>query len=312
MHALFQSFCLGILDIFVLKVNNFCLDVKQPVLTFVGAVKYTSNMAIEKSALKGIKDIFYETRVLMGREYTLRRFATEVLGGSIDPVMLGYIEKGTRFPSEPLVRRLAAVRNQDAHELLALLWRDRMLYAFGKELRRVMQAPKAVSGVEDAELVVLISQAIAALPDDGSWLTLGQWRRAYRAAPPRRPKQPRITESRARQIEEILQQREIIEVQGTRVRRRGRHFVAQTAEERQALALEFCTLFLKGLLDKLVLSEVQPETYMRNHYLHIDSARVPEFQQRLEEALRALAEEFATDTSMQTRFLNVLVTATPL
>ena len=110
----------------------------------------------------------------------------------------------------------------------------------------------------------------------------------------------------------LLQQREIIEVQGTRVRRRGRHFVAQTSEERQALALEFCTLFLKGLLDKLVLPEVQPDTYVRNHYLHIDSARVPEFQQRLEEALRTLAEEFATDASVQTRFLNVLVTATPL
>ena len=76
--------------------------------------------------------MFYETRVLMGRDYTVRRFATEVLGGSIDPVMLGYIEKGKRFPSEALVRRLAAIRKQDPHELLALLWRDRILYAFGK------------------------------------------------------------------------------------------------------------------------------------------------------------------------------------
>ena len=94
-------------------------------------------------ARKGIKDVFYETRVLMGRDYTLRRFANEVLGGSVDPVMLGYIEKGKRFPSEALVRRLAAVRKQDPHELLALLWRDRMLYAFGRELRRVLHAPRA-------------------------------------------------------------------------------------------------------------------------------------------------------------------------
>ena len=78
-------------------------------------------------ARKGIKDAFYETRVLMGRDFTLRRFASEVLGGSVDPVMLGYIEKGKRFPSEALVRRLAAVRKQDAHELLALLWRDRII-----------------------------------------------------------------------------------------------------------------------------------------------------------------------------------------
>jgi hypothetical protein len=267
-------------------------------------------MAIEKSSGKGIKDIFYETRVLMGRQYTLRRFATEVLGKSVDPVMLGYIEKGTRFPSEALVRRLAVLRNQDAHELLALLWRDRMLYAFGKELQRVLQAPQAVAGVEDAELTVLISQAIAALPDDGSWLTLGQWRRAYRTAPRRRPKQAKITTARATQIEEILQQRELIEIHGSRVRRLGRHFVAQTTAERRALALEFCNLFLKGLLDKLVLPEAQPDTYLRNHYLNIDPARLPEFQQRLEEALRPLAEEFATTASGQTRFLNVLVTAT--
>ncbi len=39
--------------------------------------------------------MFYETRVLTGRDYTLRRFATEVLGGSVEPVMLGCIEKGT-------------------------------------------------------------------------------------------------------------------------------------------------------------------------------------------------------------------------
>src|ERR1041385_9222755 len=101
-------------------------------------------MAGRPSARKGIRDVFYETRVLMGREFTLRRFATEVLGGSVDPVMLGYIEKGKRFPSEALVRRLAAIRKQDAHELLALLWRDRILYAFGRELRRVLHAPRGV------------------------------------------------------------------------------------------------------------------------------------------------------------------------
>jgi len=93
-------------------------------------------MSAATPARKGIKDVFYETRALTGRDYTLRRFAAEVLGGSVDPVMLGYIEKGKRFPSEALVRRLAAVRQQDAHELLALLSRDRMLYAFGRELRR--------------------------------------------------------------------------------------------------------------------------------------------------------------------------------
>src|SRR4029450_860915 len=136
-------------------------------------------MAGRPVALKGIKDVFYETRVLTGRDYTLRRFATEVLGKSVDPVMLGYIEKGKRFPSDALVRRLAAIRKQDAHELLALLWRDRLLYAFGKELKRVLHAPRAVAGIEDAALVVLMSQAIAALPDDASWVPVATWRKAF-------------------------------------------------------------------------------------------------------------------------------------
>ncbi len=63
-------------------------------------MSYNGDMIRERDERKGIKDIFYETRVLMGRSYTLRRFAEEVLGGSVDPVMLGYIEKGTRFPNE--------------------------------------------------------------------------------------------------------------------------------------------------------------------------------------------------------------------
>lgn len=262
------------------------------------------------SSRKGIKDIFYETRVLMGRQYTLRRFANEVLGESVDSVMLGYIEKGTRFPNEALVRRLAAIRNQDAHELLVLLWRDRMLYSFGRELQRVLQAPRIITGVEDADLAVLISQAIATLPDDERWISLAQWRRALRTPPRRRTKRTHIQEPLARQTEQILLDRELIDIQDKRVRRRGRHFAAQDPEERKALAVEFCALFLKGLLDKLVLSEVETGTYLRNHFLDIDPQQLPEFQQRLDRELTALAKEFAVDPSVQTQLLNVLVTAT--
>src|SRR5215470_2250494 len=137
---------------------------------------YSVAMATTPSSLKGIKDIFYETRVLMGRAYTLKRFATEVLEGEVDPVMLGYIERGTRFPNEALVRRVAALRKQDATELLALLARDRMLHAFGRELQRVLQAPHALGEIAHASLAVMISQAIAALPDDARWLPMAEWR----------------------------------------------------------------------------------------------------------------------------------------
>jgi hypothetical protein len=262
-------------------------------------------------ARKGIKDVFYETRVLMGRDFTLRRFATEVLGGSVDPVMLGYIEKGKRFPSEALVRRLAVVRRQDAHELLALLWRDRMLYAFGRELRRVLRAPKAVTGVEDAELAVVVSQAIAALPDDGSWVTVERWRRDFRASGRGRAKRRTVPDAVATQVEDILRARQLVEVRAGKARRHGRHYVPQSTEERQALAIEFCALFLKGLLDKLALPEADTGTYLRNHYLNIDPARLPELREKLDESLRKLAEEFAADASARTKFLNILVTATP-
>jgi len=263
---------------------------------------------------KGIKDVFYETRVLMGREWTLRRFAAEMLGGSIDPVMLGYIEKGKRFPSEALVRRLATARRQDAHELLALLWRDRILHAFGKELRRVLQAPRAVAGVADAELAVLVSQAIAALPDDAAWISVAAWRKAFRAPTGRGKRAPQApaSEALAQEVEATLIERELAERKGAKVRRRGRHFVPQNTAERQALALEFCALFTKGLLDSLALPDVDTGTYLRNHFLNIDPARLPEFHVRLEAALRGLAEEFADDVTPHSRFLNVLVTATPL
>ncbi|HEY5648145.1 MAG TPA: hypothetical protein VIU33_01495, partial [Nitrospiria bacterium] len=99
-------------------------------------------MAPVSATFKGIKDLFYETRVLMGRGYTLRRFADEVLGGSVEPVMLSYIEKGKRFPTEALVRKLAEVRGQDSRELLILLWQSRILHSFSRELRRALNGPK--------------------------------------------------------------------------------------------------------------------------------------------------------------------------
>lgn len=260
---------------------------------------------------KGIKDVFYETRVLMGREYTLRRFAEEVLGRSVDPVMLGYIEKGKRFPSDALVRRLAAIRKQDAHELLALLWRDRILYAFGKELKRVLHAPRAVAGIEDAALAVLVSQAIAALPDDASWIPLATWRKAFRRVQGRRTADAKVPDALSAQVEATLIERDLVEVKSGRARRRGRHFVPQNTAERSALALEFCALFAKGLLDKLALPDLDTGTYLRNHFLNIDAAQLPEFHRRLEAAVRALVEEFAGDPTSDSRFLNVLITATP-
>lgn len=262
-------------------------------------------------ARAGIKDVFYQTRVLMGREYTVRRFAREVLGGVVDPVMLSYIETGKRLPSEALVRRLAALRSEDPQVLLALLWRDRILHALGRELRRVLHAPRALGSIEDAELAIAVSEAVALLPADGGWVSRRLWRQRLRAGR-RRGGAPRPrTDALVTRVEALLQERGLIEVAGARVRRKGQHYVARDTEEQQALALEFCALFAKGLLDKLVLPDHPTHTYLRNHYLHIDAARLPEFQARLDAALRALADEFAADPgSPSAHFLNVLVTST--
>ncbi len=264
-------------------------------------------MQRRSNAPKGIKDLFYETRVLSGREYTVTRFAKEVLGGAVDPVMLGYIEKGKRFPNEALVRRLAKIREEPVAPLLAVLYRDRMLYAFGRELRRALHDPAQVEGIEDADLAVQVSRAIAALPDDGEWITTAKWRGAIGVAVRADAKDDDV-----KRVTDLLKERGLVEQSKGKVRRVSRHFVATTLEERRALAMEFTAIYTKALLDKVSLPERAAATHLRNHYLHIERERLPEFYQKLEKAARALAEEFAADAGASTEFLNVLVVGTPV
>ncbi len=262
-------------------------------------------MPRRSTAPKAIKDFFYETRVLTGREFTVRRFAAETLAGEVDPVMLGYIEKGKRFPNEALVRRLAAVRGEPPEPLLAVLYRDRMLHAFGRELRRVLHDPAATEGVADADLAVQVSRAVAALPDDGSWISVRAWK----------PQIAKAVRGKSRRgdlerVVELLSERKLIEQRAGRVRRVARHYVATSAQERRALAMEFATIFVKSILDKLAVPDQAAASHVRNHYLHIDRKRLPEFYQRLEDATRMLVEEFAAEPGAAAEFLNVLITAT--
>ncbi|MFQ5667990.1 MAG: hypothetical protein ACE5I7_16365 [Candidatus Binatia bacterium] len=101
----------------------------------------------------------------------------------------------------------------------------------------------------------------------------------------------------------------MIEERRGQVRRRGRHFIAATGEERHALALEYAGIFYKGLINKLLLADGR--TYVRNHYLDIPEERILEFQRALDTALRGLVDRFATRPSRGTRFLKVLVTSAP-
>lgn len=268
-------------------------------------------MANAQPLTRGIKDVFYETRVLMGRGYTLRRFASEVLGGSIDTVTLSCIESGTRFPSEATVRRLAAVRKQDPHELLVLLWRDRMVYALARELEKVLHAPRGAAGIEDAELAVAVSRAIAALPSDGGWMRAAAWRKAYLQPEKRARRERRAAGVAAKQVEALLRERGLIELRAGEVRRKGSHFVARGEEEQKSLVLEFCALFTKSVLDKLALPGVDTGTYLRNHYLDVPTEKIPELQRELEATLQKLTAKYAVEPSAGTTFLNVLVASTP-
>lgn len=259
---------------------------------------------------KGIKDVFYETRVLMGRGQTVRRFAQEVFGGSVEPVTLAAIEKGTRFPTEALVRRLATLRKEDPNVLLALLWRDRMLYGFGRELRRVLQAPRGLGGIEDADLAVLVSQAIAALPPDDEWMSVAAWRKSIRAVPQRPGRASSASSDQLTHVEKMLRERKLVDVRGGKIRSARSHYVAEGGDERLSLCVEFCALFVKGLLDKLALADVYTGTYLRKHYLHVQPDQLDEFQKQLDAAVTALVNKFAADASPRNPLLNVLITST--
>ncbi len=259
-----------------------------------------------------IGDVFYETRVLMGRQYSLRRFADEILGGRLEPVMLSYIEKGERFPNEDLVRHLAAARKEDPQTLLAVLWRDRVLYAISRELDRAFDAEPAVAQNADGELAVRLSHAMAGLPDDESWVAYRTWRRGFRHGQKKKRRRTAAEEKALDDtVEATLTEHDLIQIRGGRVRRRSRHYQAETREERQAVAHQFAQLFAKGLLDRIALADSETGTYLRNHYLNIERERIPEFHAALENALRELTQRFATNPSETTDFMNVLATATP-
>lgn len=268
----------------------------------------------DESRLRTIGEIFYETRVLHRRRWSLRRFAVEALEGRIEPVMLSYIEKGERFPSEDLVRQLAAFRAEDPQSLLAVLWRDRMRHAISRELARAFQSEPAVvnvAKVADGALAIRLSRAVAALPDDGGWVPYPRWRKEFRREGKRRRRSPAEEAALDSGVEEALRRHDLIEIRGGRVRRKGRHLQAEGAEERRAIALQYAGLFAKGLIDRVALRDVDTGTLLRNHYLNVERGRIPEFHAALDAALKELTERFAADASRDTEFMNVLTTATP-
>ena len=249
-------------------------------------------MAAGPPARKGIKDVFYETRVLTGRDYTVRRFAAEVLGGSVDPVMLGYIEKGKRFPSEALVRRLAAMRKQDPHELLraavarphaARLRQGAAARAARAARRRRRRGRRARGAGEPGDRGAArrrragsrwrVAQAVPQRHRAGARGRRAGLRRARQAACEETLRRARARRGRARQG---APPRPPLRAAGHA--RSGRRWRSSSAP---------CSP--RDCSTSSALPDADTGTYLRNHYLNIDPARLPEFQQRLEQALRALA-----------------------
>lgn len=263
---------------------------------------------VERPTVRGIKDVFYETRVLIGRDCTVKRFANEILAGEVDPVMLSYIEKGKRFPRESLVQKLAEIRKESPHKLLALLWRDRMLYAFSRELSKVIKKERPIEeGIEAADLALVISKSIAALPNSGKWIEKKKWIQSIRAD---------LGEQMGKRFEKvfqealgILQQKNLAEIRADKVRRQGRYYMPQNPAEQHSLAMQFCTIFIKGLLDKLVVQE--KDTYLCNHYLQIPKKDIAEFHSKLHHTVRRLVEEYPREEG-ELEFLDILISSVPL
>ncbi len=191
-----------------------------------------------------------------------------------------------------------------------MLWRDRVLYAVTREIDRAFQAAPPVADVDDGALAVRISRAIAALPDDGAWLPADRWRREFRRDGKRRRRSLGEENQLDARVEETLRRHDLVELRSGKVRRKGRHLQAEGLEERRAVARQFAGLFAKGLIDRVAMPDVATGTYLRNHYLNVERARLDEFHAELDAALRALAERFAATPSRDTAFMNVLATAT--
>jgi transcriptional regulator with XRE-family HTH domain len=259
----------------------------------------------EGKGFQSIGELFYRTRVLRGREWTLRRFAVEL---GIDHVLLSYIEKGQRFPNEQLVRRLADIRRQDARELLAVLYRDRMVRAFAREIRRALMgegADEAAADPERSSTAAVVSRALAALPDSGGPVPLARWRQSVRSA--LRAEGRAASKANLERTIAVLRDKRLVEITGTRVRKKAAHVHAAQADERVDLAIEFAGIFAKSLTDEVI--RPASGTYFQNHFLTLPPGQRQQFLRELDAAIRAVVQRFASEDESG-EFLQVLVAAT--
>ena len=164
--------------------------------------------------------------------------------------------------------------------------------------------------MQDGALAVRTARAIAALPDDGKWISEARWRRELRRDGKRRERSSEEEATLDLQAVEALSKHGLIKIQAGWVRRVGRHLQAEGRAERRAVAQQFAGLFAKGLIERVALPDQDTGTHLRNHYLNIERSRIAEFHAEVDAVLQALAERFAATASRDTEFMNVLATLT--
>ena len=159
---------------------------------------------------------------------------------------------------------------------------------------------------------MLVSQAIAALPEGGSWIPVARWRKAFRATSRGRRAVARAAPPVVADVETALKQRQLVELRGGKVNAAAAITSSpRGAIERRAMGLEFCALFIKALLDKLALAEVDTGTHLRNHYRYVDPEELPEIQRAPRRGGGQDRRRVRARSGPQRKFLNMLITSTP-
>jgi hypothetical protein len=158
---------------------------------------------------------------------------------------------------------------------------------------------------------VLVSQAIAALPEDGSWIPVARWRKAFRATSRGRRAVARAAPPVVADVETALKQRQLVELRG------GNGAPPRPSLRRQERdrAPGHGTRVLRPVHQ----GAARQAGARRGEHRHLSAQplplrrpeELPEIQRRLDEAVVKIADEFARGPGPQRKFLNMLITSTP-
>ena len=260
---------------------------------------------------KRIRDLFYETRTRLGKRCTLKVCAQEVFQGMVEAAMLGHIETGKRYPSQALVRRLAEIRKEDPKPLLALLFQERMVDAFGTELSRILQDDDEGWSRVDASQELsagILEHALTLLPDDGAWEDKKAWRDRISALASQELAGQDVTDLVDEAVT-LLNKEEIVEMKGKKVRLKNPQYVVTLPELRRRYAIRYCQVFSKALVERLFFHD--DRAFAANFHFQLLDERFNDFKKDLRAALKQVVDTYDGGESGTGVFRNVVVCSTP-